>query len=96
MGEWFSEPRPNLIESDAGFSVEVLGRTGLRYREGERTAFVDSEVLAEPDAILAYRNSIQRWDPPNESQPLDDSERDRIIENIKRAFEFRGYKLHVA
>lgn len=52
MSEWFSEPRANLIESDAGFSVEVLGQTGIRYSEGGRTAFVDSEVLAEPATIL--------------------------------------------
>ena len=95
MSEWFSEPRANLIESDSGFSVEVLGRTGLRYSEGARTAFVDSEVLAEPGAILVYRDSMKRWDPPNQSDVLDDSDRERIIENIKHAFEFRGHKLQV-
>jgi hypothetical protein len=31
-----------------GFSVEVLGRTGLRYREAGRQMFVDSEVLTGP------------------------------------------------
>lgn len=95
MSEWFWEPRANLIESDQGFSVEVLGRTGMRYSEGGKTASVDSEVLAEPDAMLAYRNSIKRWDAPNESDTFNDSDRERIIGNIRRAFEFRGYKLRV-
>jgi hypothetical protein len=95
MSEWFSEPRANLIESDSGFSVEILGQAGMRYSEGGRTAFVDSEVLAEPDAMLAYRSSIKRWDPPHESDVLGDSDRDRIIKNITRAFEFKGYQLRV-
>ena len=72
--------------------MEVLGRTSIRYSEGGRTAFVDSEVLAESDAILAYRDSI-RWDPPNELKPLAGGDHTRIIENIRRALESRGYKL---
>jgi hypothetical protein len=31
----FSIPRVNVIESDNGFSVQVLGRVGLCYREGD-------------------------------------------------------------
>jgi hypothetical protein len=46
MEEHFSEPEPNVIESSTGFSVRVLGRTGMRYTEGERSVWIDSEVLA--------------------------------------------------
>lgn len=95
MTEWFSEPRPNLIEGESLISVEVLGRTGIRYVEGERSALVDSEVLAEPDAIVAYRNSIKGWNAPHESDALDDVDRERMLNNIRRALEFRGYKVHV-
>lgn len=95
MPEWFSTPRPNLYVSDTGFSVEILGRTGMRYREAERTVFIDSEVMNEPDTMLAYGSSIKNWDPPHESDPLDDSDWERIIRNIRRAFEFKGYRLHV-
>jgi hypothetical protein len=93
--EWFSEPEVNVLESDAGFSVEVLGRVGMRYSEAGRTAFVDSEVLAIPDAMVAYRGSIKSWDPPHESEPLTEADRDRIIGNITRAFRFKGYRLDV-
>jgi hypothetical protein len=41
----FKETRKNVVESDEGFSIEVLGRTGIKYTEGEKTMFVDSEVL---------------------------------------------------
>jgi hypothetical protein len=66
----YTEPRPNLIQSDAGFSVEVLGRTGLRYVEHGKTAIVDSEVLAKPGAIAVYRDSLKRWEPQTMSRSL--------------------------
>ena len=34
----FKIARTNVIESDAGFSVEVLGRTGLLYTEGLKSS----------------------------------------------------------
>jgi hypothetical protein len=42
MGEQFSEPAANVIESTEGFSVKVLGRTGMRYTEGTRSVWIDS------------------------------------------------------
>jgi hypothetical protein len=60
----FSIPRTNVIESDTGFSVEVLGRTGLRYREGDRVMHVDSEVQMGPSGMIVGASSIRRWDPP--------------------------------
>jgi len=42
----FSVPRVNVVKSDSGYLVEVLGRTGMKYSEGERSMFVDSEVLS--------------------------------------------------
>ncbi len=93
--EKFSAPRPNLIESDAGFSVEVLGRTGMLYAEGGRSLHIDSEVLAKPRAIGIWRDSIKRWDPPNEGDVLGSNDRTRIIENVRRAFEAMNQELDV-
>ena len=47
----FTSHRPNLYESSDGFPMEVLGRTGLGYREGERQMFVDSQVLTGPSEL---------------------------------------------
>ena len=91
----FSAPRPNLIESDSGFSVEVLGRTGMRYVEGERSMFVDSEVLAKPGAMALWAETIRGWDPPHDAEVLGPDDRSRILENIRRAFESQGYELQV-
>lgn len=92
--EWFSEPEPNLIESTAGFSVRVLGRTGLRYEEGGRSVWVDSEVLAKSGAIALFKDSIKTWEGASPGQ-VSDADRDGIAANIKRAFEFCGYELEV-
>jgi hypothetical protein len=86
MAEEFSEPEPNVITSTAGFSVRVLGRTGMRYTEGPRSVWIDSEVLATPATIAMDKESIRFWegDDPDE---VSSAERDRIATNIKRAFD---------
>lgn len=94
MEEHFSEPEPNMIESSAGFSVRVLGRTGMRYTEGERSVWIDSEVLATPRAIAMFKESMQAWEGPGPAE-VSAAERDRITGNIKRAFDACGYDLQV-
>lgn len=91
----FSKPRANLVTSSSGYSVEVLGMTGIRYAEGERSIFVDSEVLSAPAAVVIYRKSIRRWDPPHDIVPVEEQDRERIVGNIRRAFESQGWELEV-
>ena len=91
----FSSPRPSFISSDSGFSVEVLGRTALRYTEAYRAMLIDSEELARPHGLALYRSSLRRWEPPNDSLPIDEDERNRIVENIRQAFMFMGDELVV-
>jgi hypothetical protein len=91
----FKIPRPNVIESDEGFSVEVLGRTGLLYTEGAKKLKVDSELLAGPSGLGIYRNSIKAWEPPHENELIEASQRDAIVDNIRRAFRFDGFEIQV-
>lgn len=86
----FYSPRVNVIESDEGFSVEVLGWTGLLYKEGSKSLKIDSEVLASPGGIMVVKNSIRAWNSPHEDEPIDDNKREVIIENIQRAFRWKG------
>jgi hypothetical protein len=97
MDEQFSEPEPNVIESTAGFAVRVLGRTGIRYTEGDRSAWIDSEVLAKPGpgAIALFADRIRGWESPPGSGELTADDRARIVANVKRAFEACGYELQV-
>ncbi len=94
VDEHFSEPEPNVIESSTGFSVRVLGRTGMQYTEGERSVWIDSEVLATPRAIAMFKETIRAWEGPDPGA-VSATERDRIAGNIKRAFDACGYDLHV-
>jgi len=94
MEERFAEPEPNVIESTEGFSVKVLGRTGMRYREGTRSVWIDSEVLAKPKAIAMFKETIRFWEEP-EPREVSAKDRDRITNNVKRAFEACGYELQV-
>jgi len=89
----FKIPRVNVIESDQGFSVEVVGRTGLRYKAHGMVVTIDSEVLAGPSALVVYTDSIQHWDVPNEGILIDNGVRREIIENIREAFRFRGLEI---
>jgi hypothetical protein len=91
----FTSPQPNIFESSDGFSVEVLGRTGLCYREGDRKMFVDSEVLMGPSGMAVYRTSIARWDAPHHNESIEKVDRERILENIRDAFRFQGFEIDV-
>jgi hypothetical protein len=90
------EIRLNVIQSDEGFSVEVLGRAGLLYTEGSKTLDIDSEILAGPSGLVIYTNSIRSWNPPYDTETIDESKRDAIVDNIRRAFRFQGFEIEIA
>jgi Immunity protein 74 len=90
----FSSPRANLVEGDNGVSIEVLGRTGIRYSERGRSCFVESEVLARP-AIAVWASGIRSWDPPHAEDPLTDDDRRRILKNIADAFASQQWGLEI-
>jgi Immunity protein 74 len=79
----YSRPRPNVIESDAGYSVERVGRDGLRYHEGGRSVLIGAEMLATK-GFAVYADSIKKWDPPDKSK-ISRQERDRIVGNVRLA-----------
>lgn len=81
---------PNLYEGPDGHSVEILGRTGLRYREGDRTMFVDSEVLAPPAGIVIYTSTVVRWESPHDAMELPADARRRILDNIVATLRAQG------
>jgi hypothetical protein len=82
----FHRAGPNVIENDEGVSVEILGRMGIRYREGGRSVDVESEVLATPE-IAVYVASIRKW---SDGDAIDAATRSRIIENIQEAVRSQG------
>jgi hypothetical protein len=89
--EVFSEPEANVIESSAGYSIRVLGRTGVEYSERGRSVWLDSEVLAAK-AIMISTPSAKVWMDPDHPEPLSDADRARVAANIERAFRACGYE----
>lgn len=91
----YSKRQPSIIECDEGFSVQVLGREGLLYCEGERRLFVGSELSTGPSGLVIYTNSIKAWEPPFQQDEIDSSKKEQIIDNIRRAFRWTGYEIDV-
>jgi hypothetical protein len=67
------------------YGVTVLGRTGLRYRDGAKTVFIDAEMLAGAIDLVVYTNTIKAWEATSEA--IGDAERAQIIANIRRVLE---------
>jgi hypothetical protein len=68
----------------------------MRYVEGDRSMFADSEVPAKPAAMALWGETIKRWDPPHDAGLVGPDDRRRIIENIRLAFESQRYELQVS
>jgi hypothetical protein len=88
----FTIPRLNVIESDEGFSVEVVTPTQVNYAEGNNILLIDSEYLDGPAGLVIYKRSIKKWDS---GLKVDETERARIVDNVRRAFRHRGIEIEV-
>lgn len=87
----FTIPRVNAIESDEGFVVEFMSRDCLAYSEGDTKWEVEIEFLAGPSVLAIYQTTLHRLPPPVNAGEVSDADRTRIIDNIRRAFRFRGF-----
>jgi hypothetical protein len=91
----FNASSANVVASDEGFSVKVLGRTGIEYREGGKVAFVDSEVLATGFGMAIFAGSIKGWLAPHENDLMTEEDKRRILENIRRAIVFQKQPVEI-
>lgn len=85
----FRTPHPNSIESDEGFSIKVF-MTYILYTEGSKQMRIGSEILASPGNIAIFKKAIRIWEPPYDKEPVDDDMREKILDNITRAFRSKG------
>ena len=67
----------------------------MRYTEGDRSLLIDSEVLAPPKTMAVLARSIRAWEPPHEADPVTADDRARILDNVRRAFDWQGAHLQV-
>jgi predicted RNA-binding protein len=90
---WFARSA-NTVDT-RGHVVTLLGRTGLRYIEDNRSMFVDSEMLACPNKVAVYRKSILEWNPPHGSDITSESDRARILANMVQALRLQWLDVDV-
>ena len=80
-----------MIGPDCG--VTILGRSGMRYREGSDTVFVDGEMLTGAFDFVVYASSINEWEGSH--RPISDSEREAIIKKIQSTCSQNGVRIDV-
>jgi hypothetical protein len=92
----FYSPRVNVVESDAGFSLETPGIIGMEYREGQRTMAVDSEILVTDEPTVAiWKDRIRAWKPPHDKEEISEEKRVRILRNICAALKWRNVQVEI-
>src|SRR6266581_3405776 len=63
-------PKVDFVQSDAGYAVEVVSRTKVRYTEPDRTMLIGAEPLLPAGKLALYISERQKWDPPHDDQRL--------------------------
>jgi hypothetical protein len=92
----FRMPKPTMIESDTGFSVELVELSKLVYREGGKKVTLTVEHLVGPAIFVVYlAERSDRWDPPFGAVRISDEEWRRIGDNIREAYRSQGFETEV-
>jgi hypothetical protein len=94
----FTALKHNLVESDEAFSIEIHWRDRIIYRRKERTLIVGGEMMMflkgryglseNKHGFMIWLESIKHWEKPYDHEPIEDSTRESIVHDIKRALEF--------
>jgi hypothetical protein len=92
----FHIPRVNVVASDAGYSVEVLSPTKVRFMENEEAWIVETEMLLD-DAVplVVYEKTLRRTDKSDGSDAVHATRRHDIIGKIREAFRYQGVDIQL-
>jgi hypothetical protein len=78
--------RGRIYSRDGGFTVGIEDRTHMAYRSGGKKMTILGELL-KGGAFAANLVSTTTWD---DGTPVETSEQNRIINNVKQAFAWQG------
>lgn len=73
------------IRSSHGYSVRLMGRTRLQYRDAVGQVDIFAEAMSEPRSDIAVDLSSIPDRP--------ERRRKEVVENLRRAFRFAGWTL---
>lgn len=82
----FKRILPNEIKSNSGFSIRRSDRFWLEYKEDKKVMLIGVEPGIKDLAI--YISSVKKWEPPFQNEVITDEDKEKIIKNVKDAFEF--------
>ena len=87
MAERFRKTLRGRVISSEGFSVRILGPTGIQYKDSHGELRIDSEALAVPGMdVVVFTRSI----PDSTFRP-----RRQVLDNVARAFDYAGWTLEL-
>jgi pyruvate dehydrogenase complex dehydrogenase (E1) component len=85
MSERFRRSWRGWTESSEGYSVRLLGRTKLEFRDSAGTIRISAEAMSKPwNEIVVYVQSI----PDTTIRP-----RAEVLDRLQRAFRSRGWTM---
>lgn len=90
-----TKPRENVISSADGWEIEILGLTGMTYRDSTGTYAVDSEMLHGEPAFVVIRDGIFKVSVADVREPIDDGRKNRIVNRIRNALLWDGHEISV-
>jgi hypothetical protein len=92
----FHQPRVNVIQSDTGFSIEFLGRTGFEYRESDKRMHIESEILdTEIPTVAIWKDWIRAWKPPYDNEEISEEKRVEILKRICAALKWDNTQVEI-
>lgn len=72
-----------------GCTVELRGRTGIVYREGDRSMRIDAEMLSGETDWVVYTSSVGLW--ADGSRAVGE-ERERVVANLRATLARAGLR----
>lgn len=85
---------PNYVKDD-DFEIETINRSTILYREDLKEVSLEREAGYDPEYYTAvYLSVANEWNVPK-GEKLDKNQKNRITENLKKAFAFIGTRLKI-
>jgi hypothetical protein len=79
-----------------GRSVEILGRSGIKYRDKSNKYYIDSEMLVGPEFdLVIFSDSVRFYNDTSLLNPLSKNEKDEIVKIVVTLLESVGIKADV-
>jgi hypothetical protein len=82
--ETFTSNWRGWIRSSEGFSVRLMGRTGIRYTDELRDQHISAEPMNSSTELVVYTTSIP--DRPERT-------RAEVVSRLRRAFDYDGWTI---